>query len=171
MFKRRSFYGLIAFFCTLFFAQGAIADQEIILERVFTSITPVFMEGHDGEPDWIEGFDFTCDILLNGNPSGTCSGQNRMLNPPQDLVERYDNWMTKIYSTITGKGTFESTGIGTALGSSSPDGDITFAWHGSLSNGTGALSNIYGWSAGTGSANLFLQQGGATEIIQYRFGF
>jgi len=173
MIKRINFSILVVFLSTLFLAQGALADQEVIVERVFTSLTPIFMAGHNGDLDWIEGFDFTCNILLNGNPAGTCTGQNRMLDPPQDLAERYENWMIKIYNTIPGTGTFEITGLGTAMGSSSTAtaGDITFAWHGSLSNGTGAISDILGWSGGSGSANLFTLQGDTTEVILYRIGY
>lgn len=173
MIKRISFSILVVFLSTLFLVQGAMADEEIIFKRAITSVTPVFMAGHDGDFEWIEGYDFICNILLNGNPAGTCSGQIRILNPPLDLVERYDTSMIKIYNTITDLGSFEMTGSSTTMGSSSSDltGDITFAWHSSLSNGTGVLSGIYGWSGGSGSVNIFTGLGGSTEVILYRIGY
>ena len=173
MIKRISSSILVVFLSTLFLVQGAMADQELIVKRDITSVTPVFMVGHDGDFDWIEGYDITCNILLNGNPIGTCSGQIRLLNPPLDMVERYDTSMIKIYNTITDLGSFEMTGSSTAMGSSTSDltGDVTFAWHLSLSNGTGSFSGIYGWSGGSGSANIFTGLGGSTEVILYRIGY
>ena len=176
MIKKRKFSILMVFLFTLFVVPGALADKEVIVERDFTSLTPVFMAGHPGELEWIEGFDFTCDILLDGKKVGICSGENRLLNPPQNLAERYDTWMIKITNTIFSEPedwTFEVTGLSTGMGSSSifKDGIITFAWHGSISNGTGALSDICGWSGGSGTANVFTGQGGATEVILYRIGY
>ncbi len=177
MIKKRKFSILMVFLFTLFVVPGALADQEVIVERDFTSLTPVYMAGHAAtDPDaieWIEGFDFTCDILFDGQKVGTCSGENRLLNPPQNLAERYDSWMIKITNTIPGTGTFEVTGLSTGTGSSSIfiDGIITFAWHGSISNGTGALSDMCGWSGGSGTANVFTGQGSATDVILYRFGY
>jgi hypothetical protein len=173
MIKRISFSTVFVILFTLLLVQGAMADQEIILKRVFTSVTPVFMEGHDNDPNWIEGFDITCNILLDGNVVGTCSGENRLINPPLNLAEQYQNAMIKIYNDIPGTGTFEATGISTSLGSQNlaQTGDVTFSFHISLSNGTGNIEDIYGWSGGCGSVNIFAQTGGSTEVLLYRFGF
>jgi hypothetical protein len=172
MIKRISFSTVFVIIFTLLLVQGAMADQEIILKRDWTSVTPVFMEGRDNDLDWIEGFDFTCNILLDGNVVGTCSGEISLFNPPSS-EDRYDNALIKIYNTIPGTGTFEATGIVTALDTSNSEqtGNLTFSWHASLSNGTGNIEDIYGWSAGCGSASLFTQIGESTEVVLYRIGY
>ena len=70
-------------------------------------------------------------------------------------------------------GTYEVTSQGISMGSSTSttQGDITFTWCGSISNGTEDLANIYGLSSGTMIGNIFTGQGSGKEIVRIRFGF
>ena len=61
---------------SVFLVQGVMADSEYVLEKIFTSMTPVYMNGHEGDSEWIEGFDFECDILMEGDKIGTASGRS-----------------------------------------------------------------------------------------------
>ena len=158
---------------SVFLVQGVMADTEYVLEKIFTSMTPVYMNGHEGDAEWIEGFDFECDILLEGDKIGTASGRSRLINPPVNLIERYDVTMIKFVNSIPGQGNFEESGLGIGFGSSTvpPTGNITVAWWGSITNGTDSLENIVGVSAGTLSVNAFTGQGSGEETILIRFGY
>jgi hypothetical protein len=104
---------------------------------------------------------------------GTSSGTVTFSNPPMILGERYGNLIVHFTTTITGVGTYEVNGQGIVLASSTTTtvGDTTLAWSGSISNGTGDLSNIYGLSAGTGVSNVLEGGGTLTEVDRVRFEY
>lgn len=148
-------------------------DSEIVLEKSFTSMTPVFMSGHAGDFNWIEGYDGSGDIYLDGVKIGTVTSEIRLFNPPMSFTERYDLGRIKMVNTITGFGTFESNGQFLSMGSSTSatSGDVTFSWFGSISNGTGSLSSMIGLASGTGNGNMFTGSGTGKEIVLYRFAY
>lgn len=158
-----------------FICPGAIAagEVELVFERNNKSITPIYMSGHEGDFNWIEGFSSTGDIYMDNVKVGTSSGTVTFSNPPMMLGERYDNLIIHFKNTITGIGSYEVTGQGIALASSTTTtaGDITLAWFGSISNGTGGLSNLYGLSAGNGVSNVFEGGGLLKEVDRVRIGY
>lgn len=173
MIKKGVVYVCVTFLLTFFLVQGVMAQDEYVLEHTFTSLTPVFMSGHDGDLNWIEGFNYTSDIFMEGSKVGTASGQLRILNPPMNLTEHYSYAIVKAVYSLPGIGTFEVSEQLLALSSSTTPtaGDTTLSYSGSISNGTGDLLNIYGLVAGTGISNIFTGQGNSKEIIRVRFGF
>ena len=89
------------------------------------------------------------------------------------LTERYDSGSIKAVSTISGYGTFETSGQFLSMGSSTSatSGDSTFSWTASISNGTGSLSSMVGQVAGTAKGNTFTGGGTGKEIVLFRFGY
>jgi hypothetical protein len=148
-------------------------EIEIVFEKFFTSMTPVFMSGHPGDPNWIEGFDVTGDINLGGSKVGTLTATIRLVNPPMSSTERYDSALVKIVNTMPAYGTFETNGQGFSMGSSTSatSGDLTFSWLGSISNGTGIFSGMVGIVAGAAKNNSFTGTGAGKEIVLYRFSY
>jgi hypothetical protein len=148
-------------------------EQEYIIQKTFDSVTPIFMSGHAGDPNWIEGFSFSGDILRNGIVIGTVSGEAHLWNPPLDLAETYDQISLKLTNTITGRGSFEEHGQGLALASSSSTvaGDAIVAWSGSIANGKDAFVDAYGLTAGNIATNIFASTASGTEVVRLRFGF
>ncbi|MEJ2696745.1 MAG: hypothetical protein P8013_08855 [Candidatus Sulfobium sp.] len=67
MTKKIIFRTCLTFLLTFFFVQGAMAadELEVVFERHNTSITPIYMSGHMGDSNWIEGFSSTADIYLD----------------------------------------------------------------------------------------------------------
>ncbi len=175
MTKKIIFRTCLTFLLTFFFVQGAMAagEVEVVLERNNTSITPIYMSGHMGDSNWIEGFSSAADIYLGNVKVGTSSGTITFSNPPMIVGERYGNLIIHFTNTITGVGTYEVTGQGISLASSTTTtaGDTTLAWTGSISNGTGGFSNIYGLSAGTGVSNVFEGGGTLKEVDRIRIGY
>jgi hypothetical protein len=171
--KKTTLYGIVVFLVIFFSATHALADDQFQVEKVFTVLTPIYMTGHDGDFNWIEGFDFLGEIYLGGNQVGTFSGQGTLFNPPVNFAERYDGGIVRFTNTITGLGTFEMIGEILTLGTSgsAATGIVTFAWQGSLSNGTGNYADIVGLSTGIGSFNIFTTQGAGTEYLLFRFGY
>lgn len=175
MIKKGNFYVRIAFLLTFFYVQGVMAagEAEYVLETNITSLTPVYMSGHEGDPNWIEGFNITGDISLDGDSIGTTSGQITLLNPPLNPTNQYDSAILKYVNSLPGIGTYEVTAQAIALGSSTNPtaGDLTVSWSGSISNGTDTLLNFYGLSVGIGVANNFTGEGTLKEVIRVRKGF
>lgn len=173
--KRGTLYVCVTFLSIFFFAQGAMAagEVELVFDTTVTSVAPIFMSGHEGDLNWIEGFSLTGDIYVNNIKVGTTSGQVTLSNPPMSIVEQYDNFTVRIKNTLTGVGTYEVSAQGIALASSTTPtvGDITFAWSGSISNGTGGLSNLYGLSVGNGASNVFVGGGTLKDISRVRIGY
>jgi hypothetical protein len=68
-------------------------EVEYIVEKEFSSVTPVFMEGHAGDMAYVSGFTFAGDIYIiyfNGQAIGTVSGETWLWNPPMNMVDIYD---------------------------------------------------------------------------------
>jgi hypothetical protein len=175
MLARRTVFLCSALLLSLLIVPMAIGagESELVLEKSFTTMTPVFMSGHPGDPNWIEGFDVTGDINLGGSKIGTLTATIRLFNPPMSSTERYDYALVKIVNTIPGFGTFETNGPGFSMGSSTSatSGDMTFSWTGSISNGTGSLSSMVGIVGGNATANSFTATGSGKEIVLYRFSY
>ena len=175
MLKRGTIFLCSALLLCLLIAPMAIGagETEYVFEKTFTSMTPIYMDGHAGEPAWIAGFNITGDIYLGGVKIGTLASTARMFNPPMSLTERYDLGLIKIVNTITGMGTFESNGQFLSMGSSTSaiSGDMTFSWFGSISNGTGSLSSMVGAVAGNAKGNIYTGGGTGKEIVLLRFGY
>jgi hypothetical protein len=169
---------LLSFVCLLTLAlfsstANSAGEFEYIVEKDFTTMTPVYMAGRGTDPAWIKGFVVGGDIFFNGAKVGTVAGDVWLWNPPMVLGEAYAQVGMLITNTITGLGTFEVHAQGVALGSSTSAilGDVTVSWSGSVANGTGVFANRYGVSAGAITANNFLGTGSGSEIVLLRSGF
>lgn len=175
MFKRGTLYVCVTFLLTLLLVRGAMAagEVEVVFEGNVTTVTPIYMSGHDGDFNWIEGFSFAGDIYLNDQKVGTTDGQVTLVNPPLSVTERYDNLIVRHKDTITGVGTYEVTAQGIALASSTSPamGDVTFAWAGSISNGTGVFADVYGLSTGNGVSNFIVGGGTYKQVMRIRIGY
>ena len=150
----------------------AAGETEYILEKEITSSTPIFMPNHAGDPNWIKGLQFKGNIFLQGGNAkiGNFSGDVLFANPPLNLSEFYDQGFLTVQNDITGYGSFTVTANGVGLGNSAQNGDQVFAWAGSISNGTGALKNSFGLSAGNAVSNIFSGKGLMTEVVNIRKG-
>jgi len=167
--------GLAALLATALFSgplSGA-GEQEYILQKTFDSVAPVFMNGHEGDMNWVQGFVVSGTISLNGTPIGTVTGEAMLWNPPMNFVDIYDQVSITMTNTIEGMGSFDVYAQGVALSSSTTTtaGDIVVSWAGSIANGSGSLSNLYGVSAGNVAANVFTSGATGTEVVKLRFGF
>lgn len=174
MFIKRGFFVFSALLLgVLMVPMGAAADSEISFQKTFSSLTPIFMSGHAGDPNWIEGFTGGGDINLDTDEVGTFTVTMTFNNPPMSNTERYDYLSMKVVNTITGMGTFEVNGQALALGSSTfaTDGNVTLSWTGSISNSTGDLLGMVGISAGTAQIHMGIFTGSATENLLFRLGY
>jgi adenine-specific DNA methylase len=135
-------------------------------------MAPIFMLNHTGDPNWIKGFHFEGDTFLQGGTTaiGSFSGDVLLNNPPLNQADFYEQAFVTILNDITGYGSFTVTANSVGLSSSAQNGDYVFAWSGSISNGTGALENNFGLSAGNTVANVFAGQGLITEVVNIRNG-
>ena len=152
---------------------AATGETEYVLEKVFTSVTPVFMAGHEGDPNWIQGYAFEGDILLDGQRIGSVSGATTLWYPPLQFNDVYNEVGMTAVNTIDGIGTLDVYGQAVVLtsGTTATTGDVVLAWTGSVTNGSGALANAYGLAAGNAIANMFTSSGNGTEILRIRFGY
>jgi hypothetical protein len=159
--------------CLLSQAGFALGEAEYTVRKEFDAVVPIFMPGHAGEPEWIEGFSFLGTIYLGETAIGTVTGAATLWNPPMNMQDIYDQISLRITNTVTGLGTFEVHGQGVVLGSSTSAtmGDYLISWAGSLANGTGAFGGYYGLSTGLAQANLNTGTASATEILLVRDGF
>ncbi len=163
------------YLCVCFFfllvagVHPANAQSMVTLEKVFTQITPIFMEDHEGELDWIEGYQFSGDILLNGSKIGDVEGVITLQNPPMDLSQKYGQAFGRFKNDITGVGRFEVFAQLTNFGNmeSTMGGEAMLSWHGSIANGSGSLAGLAGLSAGVGTFNPLTLQGSAQEMLIY----
>jgi hypothetical protein len=166
---------ILALLITVLFSGplSAAGEQEYVIKKTFDSVVPVFMNGHAGDPNWIEGFLYSGEILLDGVVIGTVSGEARLWNPPLDLFAPYHQISLKVTNTITGMGSFEVHAQGLALASSSTHtaGDAVVAWSGSITNGKDAFSDAYGLTSGNIITNFFAGNASGTEVVRIRFGF
>ncbi len=171
--NKKILYGIVTFLSVFFAANQAFSDTQYQIERVFSSVSFVYMAGHNGDPNWIEGFDYSGEIYLNGSQIGTFTGQGTLFNPPLDITERYDAGLIRITNTITNKGSFETVGQFLSMGTSTSavTGNATLVWLGSISNGTGIYDGMVGLNSGVGNVNVYSTQGSGTEILLLRFGY
>lgn len=171
--KKKTFLFCVLLLTLLMVPMGAVADDEIQFEKTFTSFTPIFMSGHEGDMEWIEGFTGTGDIYLGAIKMGTVTFAATFINPPLSYTDRYEYVQMKMINTLTGMGTFEVNGIALSMGSSTftTDFNSTLSWNGSISNGTGSLSSLVGLSAGTIQANMATLMATGTELLLYRLGY
>lgn len=165
--------GAILFSFMILGQVSAAGETEYILEKKITAMTPIFMLNHIGDSNWIKGFQIEGDIFLQGEDAklGRFTGEVLLANPPMNVAGVYDYAFLTILNVIPGLGSFTVTANSLALGSSAEDGNMVFAWSGSISNGTGALENNYGLSAGNAVANIFVGEGRITEVLNIRNGF
>jgi hypothetical protein len=171
MFKKTSIYICFVVLFTCFLVQGSMAQDVVItLEAVQTAPSePVLI---DGDPTQIAGFKFVQDILLDGIPIGTASGTTLLSDPPLNLADQFIFGEYQTTVTITNLGTFEESGYIVALTNSTTVGEVWLSLNGSVSNGTGALTGIYGVATGMGSTNIFVSQGSSIEqIYRLRLGY
>ena len=155
---------------------SALGEHEYVIEKVFDSFTPIFMEGHGGDMAWVEGFSFEGDIYFNGSWIGTVEGVGRLWNPPMKMGEVYDQLTLRITNTfpsVLGGGSFQVYAQGVTLGSSTTatSGDYVMAWSGTVTNGKGGFGGFFGTSAGSGLGDLHGGTATTTEIITLRSGF
>jgi hypothetical protein len=153
-------------------AAFAAGEAEIVLQKQFAAMTPMFMSGHEGDPEWIEGYSFEGTILMEGREIGAVSGTAELLAPPMIFMP-YGHVFMQVLNDIQGMGSYEVTAQGTVLNSSTTAiaGDTVVAWSGAISNGTGAFANAYGLAAGTFVGNVFTGTGSATEVMRIRIGY
>jgi hypothetical protein len=162
-------YTFMCLFAAALFSLGAAAADldQYTLDKDFYAVSPIYMAGHENDPEWIAGFNVSGDIYWNDALIGTVEGEIRLSNPPMMLSEVYDQAYLRISNTISGVGSFEVHAQGVAMGSSTP-GESLFSWAGTVANGTGYFDGFYGQSAGTGIANVFAGNAESTEIVSLR---
>ncbi len=150
---------------------AAYAEMDISLEKVITEITPIFMEGHQGEMEWFEGYNFSGNIIFENNKIGEFSAKLTLLNPPMIISERYEEGFVIFEHVIKGLGRFESYAQATAFGAmgAADTGQIMFGYHGSIANGSDSLSGIAGLTSGCGTFNIFTLKGSSKEMLSYTF--
>ncbi len=160
---------------SLFPLQSGLAagEMELQWQKQFTSMQPIFMEGHEGDMNAVAGFQMEGDILMGDTVLGSVSTEWLFVNPPMNLTAPYSQAFMRVTNTLTGMGSFEVTGTGLSLGSSTTAtaGDFVAGWVGSISNGTGSLTDIYGLSSGISTGSVFAGQSESTETLRIRFGF
>jgi hypothetical protein len=173
--KKRSLPCLLGLLLFAVFSTTAYSasEKEYIIQKEFDTVTPIYMEGHAGNPAWIEGFEVAGDIFYGGSKIGEVEGEVWLWNPPMLLADAYSQVGMVLTNTIGGLGTFEVHGQGVVLGSSNPSsGHVVISWQGSISNGTGSFfTNVYGVSAGAVTSDVFAQTSEGSEIILIRKGF
>lgn len=172
MFLKKLLFGVFLA-VLLMLPMGASADTEIQLSMTLSSFAPVFMSGHDGDANWIEGFTGSGDLFLGKKKAGTLTFSATLTNPPMSYTDRYEYLQMKVTHTLTGMGSFEVNGIALSLNNSNfaTNYSTTISWTGSISNGTESLSSLVGLSSGTVQANLGTLAATGTEMILYRLGY
>lgn len=166
---------LLSLLLTFPLANGVMAAGEIefVFEYTFTSAVPVYMSGHNGDPNWIERFNYMANVFFEGSFIGTASGNATFVNPPISLTDRYTNVILTEVISFPGIGTFQVTAQGIGLSSSTSPvmGDLTISYAGSISNGTGDILDVYGTTGGSGILNIFTGTGNLKNVIRARFGY
>lgn len=170
-------YGL-ALLLGLIPIQSAFAANEVdvVFEKQFTSLVPIFAPGHTGDMNAITGFMFTADIFVGESQVGTATGKTLLVNPPLNLAQPYSQVIVQTTNTLPGIGSFDVFAEGVALDSSTTatQGDVIVSYSGSVSNGSEELENLFGLMTGLVNSNIFAQEGEAgtaTETYRVRFGF
>lgn len=147
----------------------ALDEKEYLLEKKVTTMTPIFMVGHEGDLAWIEGFQIEGENFLKDEMSkaGSFSARAHIINPPMNIGEKCNVYYTFV-NTFPGLGSFQVTGIGTSLRKSYGNNDTIFTYSGSILNGTGKFDNIDGQSSGNFVSDIFRGSGVITESIKIR---
>lgn len=166
---------LLSLLLTFALAKGVMAagETELVFEYTYTSSVPVYMSGHNGDPNWIERFNYTANVFFEGSLIGTTSGNATFVNPPISLNDRYTNAILTEVISLPGIGTFQVTAQGIGLSSSTSPvmGDLTISSAGSISNGTGDILDVYGTIGGSGILNIFTGTGNFKNVIRVRSGY
>jgi hypothetical protein len=152
---------------------NGLGEMTYTIDKEFDTVTPIFMDGHNGDMQWVEGFNVSGRIYLDGNLVGTVTGEVRLWNPPMSMTEVYDQASMRINNSIDGLGAFDVYAQGVSMSSSTfaTAGDVLLSWSGSIANGTGSFQGSYGLSVGIGSANIFSGAATIKEIISMRANF
>ncbi len=157
---------LCGLFC-LFFAQhtGAAGTIDVELQQTLTSISTVYMEGHEGDPNWISGFSFDSNISIGPVPLGTMSAPYLAAAPPMDLQTLFEDFNFDGVMSLSGYGTCTLTGCGTSM-FTGYQGNILIGFSGKMDNCTDSLAGIAGISYGTASADIFSATGESTFTVR-----
>ena len=175
MVMKKTIYVFVIALFTLFLSQGVMAQDliPIELDQKSTSMVPLFMQGHENDPAWIEGFQFGSDLLLEGTKIGTYSGQVMLSEPPMDLTSVYDDTTIEGELDFPGIGTCQMRGFSVSLGSSTSasTGELALSSVGRVFDCTDSLSGLYGLVTTHGTANVFTGQSEQKMTLNVRFGF
>ncbi|MBW2081345.1 MAG: hypothetical protein JRI27_10360 [Deltaproteobacteria bacterium] len=142
---------------------GAAGTLEVVLQQSITDMTPVYVEGHDGDLNWIAGFSFDSNVSYNSAPVGTLSGTFLLTMPPMDLTSLFDEFAFDGALCLTGLGTCALTGCGMSM-LASGQGDILISFAGKLDACTDNLTGIAGLSTGSAESNI-LSGAGESEFV------
>ncbi len=173
MLKNIIIYVIGIVFLTFLFAQGAIAQgMTVQLVQNFTSLTPIFLNGHEGELTMISGLAYQSDLLYEGIPIGTASGEITALEPPFNLTIPFNDITIDGVWSFPGAGTINLTGSGIVFVSSGwlRTGELAVSLTGRYSEGTDVLSGYQGVSAGIGTVSLYTRQGSANITMYLQTG-
>jgi hypothetical protein len=143
-----------------------------LLSRGNAPPTPIFMENHMGESEYIEGFTYTNDIYLGDIKIGTESGTITVLDPPLNIQNPFT--YVKMDSNYSFPDLGELTAVGYGVGLSNPSTfTFTMSWSASMSSGQTpeALADFYGVNSGSGEISLIGGGTPLTENILWRLGF
>jgi hypothetical protein len=153
-------------FC-LFLAQyaGAADTIDVELQQSITSLTPVYVDGHEGDNNWIAGFAFDSDISIGAAPLGTLTGTFLLVVQPMDFTRVFDEFSFQGNMSLPGYGTCALTGCGMAM-TASAQGDLLITFSGNLDSCTESLTGIIALASGAAEANIFLATGESTILLR-----
>ena len=142
--KRKVCFWLVALF--LCCGASAMADMTQMYPIQLQSSgnappTPIFMEGHAGDTEYIEGFSYSNDIYLGETKIGTESGTITVIDPPLNIANPFT--YIRIESIYSFPGIGELTAGGYGVGLSNPSTfTFTMSWSASMTSGQtpGALA-------------------------------
>jgi len=156
---------IVGFFLT--FCPYTSSAETIIMKTEFTNVTPIFMDGHMGDQDWIEGYSLKGDIFLGNEKIGTVDAKITLFNPPADLTQKYDEAFGIFNNTITNLGSFQIYAQLRALSTNAMTGEGMTSWHGTIANGSEGLQGLLGLSSGVSSFNLFTGKGSGLQLLNF----
>ncbi|MBW2306518.1 MAG: hypothetical protein JRG73_06215 [Deltaproteobacteria bacterium] len=166
--KKSTIYVFGIVFYIFLLVQGAIA-QEVTVELVqnFTSVTPTYLSGHEGEVSMISGFSYQSDLLYEGIPIGTASGEILLSDPPFNPSVSFNDITIDGVWLFPGAGTINFTGSGIIFAGRTwlRTGELAISLMGRYSEGTDVFSDYNGVGAGIGIVSLFTRQGSANITL------